>query len=263
MFALLAQVQPAAPAPSSTTNVLHIITGIFSRPDALAHPDTLTDNLKSMSAVWAIVFLAAGLMCIINGYKFYKPVTVLLALVIGASAGHALGHQIKAEESVIAGCIGALLAATCMPLMKYAVAVMGGLSGAFIGANAWTAIAKMAAKSAAAGNAAATAGAATSGGAADHYWVGALIGLILFGMLAFIMFKLSIVMFTSVSGSTLAVLGAMALLLQVPEWQPTVTRSLSSHTIVTPMLVLVPAMIGLILQQARPDKPEAAPAAKK
>ena len=73
-------------------------------------------------------------------------------------------------------------------------------------------------------------------------------------MLAFILFKLSVVMFTSVSGSTMAVLGAMALLLQVPQWQSSVTKSLSSHTIVLPLLVLVPAMIGLILQEARPEK---------
>jgi len=255
MLTFLAQAASAAAnstrAPKSEENLLQVITSVFSRPDALAHPDQLMPHLQSMSVVWAIVFLTAGLVCILNGYKFYKPVTVVLALLIGASVGWALGQKIQAESYITAGCLGALLAAASLPLMKYAVAIMGGLSGSFIGANAWTAVGRLMAESANKPN--------TS---PDTCWIGALIGLVVFGMLAFILFKLSVVLFTSVSGSTLAVMGAMALLLQVPQWQGTVTKSMSSHTVVLPMLVLVPALIGLILQESKPDSPAPTPAKK-
>jgi hypothetical protein len=255
MLTLLAQATTATTNRSSAggeENLLQVMTSVFSRPDALAHPDQLMPHLQSMSVIWAVVFLTAGLVCILNGYKFYKPVTVTLALLIGATVGWALGQRIQAESYITAGCLGALLAAACLPLMKYAVALMGGLSGSFIGANAWTAVGKLMAESANKVN--------TS---ADTCWIGALIGLVVFGMLAFILFKLSVVMFTSISGSTLAVFGAMGLLLQVPQWQASVTRSMSSHTIVLPLLVLVPAVIGLILQESKPDAPAPAAAAKK
>ena len=36
-------------------------------------------NLQGDRVIWAVVFLTAGLVCILNGYKFYKPVTVVLA----------------------------------------------------------------------------------------------------------------------------------------------------------------------------------------
>lgn len=232
-------------------NLLEIVTSVFSRPDALAHPEQLMPHLQSMSMVWAIVFLTGGLVCMLNGYKFYKPVTVVLALLMGASVGYAFGIKIKAEAHIVAGCLGALMAVACMPLMKYAVAVMGGLTGSFIGANAWTSLSKLMVEK------------GQNGPAPEHAWIGALIGLVIFGMLAFVLFKLSVVMFTSVSGSTLAVMGGMALLLQVPEWRQSVTRGLESHTIIMPMLVMAPALIGLILQQARPDvAPPAAPAKK-
>lgn len=242
MFATLAQAGPKA-----EENLLQVITSVFSRPDTLAHPDKLMPHLQSMSVIWAVVFLTAGLVCILNGYKFYKPVTVVLALLIGASVGWALGQRIQAESYITAGCLGALMAAACLPLMKYAVSIMGGLSGSFIGANAWTSVGKLIAES---GN--------KVNNSAETCWVGALIGLVVFGMLAFILFKLSVVLFTSISGSTLAVFGAMALLLQVPQWQTAVTKSMTSHTIVLPLLVLVPAVIGLILQESKPDAPVAA-----
>ncbi len=220
-------------------NIFEIVTGVFSRADTLAHPDELVKHLESLSMVWAVVFLSAGLVCMLNGYKFYKPVTVILALAVGAFSGYALGVKIDAQEYIIAGCLGALMAVACMPLMKYAIAVMGGLAGSFIGANAWTSVAHMMGDG------------SQPHAAVQHHWVGALIGLIVFGMLSFILFKVSIVVFTSISGSTLAVMGGMALLLQVPEWRESVTNGLSSHAIVLPLLVAVPAVIGFILQEAR------------
>lgn len=220
-------------------NIFDVVTGVFSRADTLAHPDELLQHLESLSMVWAVVFLSAGLVCMLNGYKFYKPVTVLLAMAVGAFTGYALGMKINAQEYIIAGCLGALTAVACLPLMKYAIAVMGGLAGSFIGANAWTSVAAMMGEAGQPHN------------AVEHHWVGALIGLIVFGMLSFILFKASIVVFTSISGSTLAVMGGMALLLQVPEWRDSVSKGLSSHAIVLPLLVAVPALIGFILQESQ------------
>jgi hypothetical protein len=198
----------------------------------------MVSALQSMSVVWAVVFLTAGLTCMFNGYKFYKSVTVIAALALGVFLGYYLGKKVNAQY-IVAGCMGLLFAVGCYPLMKYAVAVFGGLVGAFLGANIWSAVARVAADQN---------GAAPE--AAQHYWIGALIGLLVCGMLAFILFKLSVVLFTSVSGSTIAVLGAVALLLQVPAWQEPVSQSITAHAVVIPLLVLVPAVIGFILQEA-------------
>ncbi len=72
-------------------------------------------------------------------------------------------------------------------------------------------------------------------------------------MLAFILFKLSIVLFTSVSGATIAVLGGLALLLSFDPWQETIRSGLTASQMVIPLLVFVPAVIGLILQESWPD----------
>ncbi len=223
MFATLAKAE---------MSVFDSVIGIFSRLDTLAHPEVLIESLQALSAVWAVVFLTAGLICLFQGYKIYKTVTVILALSIGAFAGYYLGKKINAEY-IVAGCLALLMAVTCFPMMKYAVSALGGLAGAFVGANSWTALSRL----------------LSDNSVAQHYWVGALMGLLICGMLAFILFKLAIMMFTSVSGSTIAVLGGVALLLNVDMFRDGVIRGISAHATVLPLLVLVPALIGFILQE--------------
>lgn len=222
-----------AQAPS---NVVELLSHVFGRADTLTQPQSLVDNLSKLSIVWAVVFIVAGVLCLINGFRYYKTVVVILALAIGVVAGYQMGRQIQAEI-VVAGCLGLLLAVGAMPLMKYAVAVMGGLIGAFVGANLWSSVGYVMSHG-------------QNSTATENYWVGALCGLIICGMLAFLLFNVSVALFTSVSGATIAVIGALALVLQIDTFRPTVAEKLEAHQAVIPMLVLVPAVIGLIFQQA-------------
>jgi len=232
MFTFTILAQSTAPADQNTRTV---VPHLFDRLDALAHPDQLVPMLEQVGWVIASIFIAVGVLCMLQGYKLYKGVVMLAALVVGVAVGYRLGQHIQAE-AIVAGCLGVLLAVVAWPTMKYAVAVCGGLAGAFLGANAWTACAE---------HLAATGGAALP---ADQYWAGALIGLVLFGLLSFILFELSVVLFTSVSGSLLAVMGIVALLLQVPAWRGAIGDAIAANPLVMPLLVVVPAAVGLVLQ---------------
>ncbi|MEM6458971.1 MAG: hypothetical protein AAF710_06230 [Planctomycetota bacterium] len=239
---------PAGGQPQSireaVNNFFETVTGMFSRGDALAQPDHVIQHLQALGAVWAVVFVIVGVLCMFNGYKFYRLATVAVALMLGLFAGYWFGGKIGAHY-VVAGCLGLLLATLAFPLMKYAVAVFGGLSGAFVGANLWSGLAH-AVNRIASDNA----GAARNIIPAGEYWLGALLGLLICGMLAFILFKLSVVMFTSVSGSTIAVMGVLALLLSFEPWHDAVASGLRASQLVIPLLVFVPAAIGLVLQEA-------------
>lgn len=220
----------------SMRNLFDTVVALFSRADTLAHPEHVVSSLQTLSAIWAVVFMIVGTLCLLNGYKFYKIATIALALLIGCFLGYYLGRQIEAPF-IVAGCLGLLMAVCAWPLMKYTVAVFGGLTGAFVGANLWTGLADSI-------NRISGAGLST-----EAYWIGALVGLILFGMLAFVLFKLSIVLFTSVSGATIAMLGVLALLLSYQPWQQSIVDGVTANQLVVPMLVFVPAIIGLILQE--------------
>ncbi len=236
---------------TETTNLFETVSAVFSRPDTLAHPTNVITNLQSMSLIWAVLSVVIGLLCLFNGYRFYKTAVVMFALAIGLFGGYKLGQTIGAEL-IVGGCLGLLMAVICFPLMKYAIAVMGGIAGAFIGANLWSGVARMSLVDGA------------SSAAADNYWIGALLGLVVCGLLAFILFKHSVVMFTSVCGATIAVLGAVALLMHIsPDAaRDSLANALQANAIVLPILVFVPALIGLILQETQNDKTSPAPAKK-
>lgn len=230
---------------------------IFSRGDTLAKPDALIPELAQLGTIWAIIFVVIGMVCLLNGYKFHKVLTIGLLVALGSLLGYWMGLEIHGPPFVVAGCVGTLLAVMAFPLMKYAVAVLGGLSGAFIGSNLWAGLGRVL-DSTAADRVAHQGEEAASGHLlvkaanvmpADAYWIGALLGLIVCGVAAFALSKITIHLFTSVSGSTIAVLGAIALLLSFDITQETVASELSKSALVIPMLVFVPAAIGFVLQE--------------
>ena len=248
---LLAQAADANTTEGTAATIAHL----FDRVDILAQPDQLMAKLANLPVVMAAVFVAIGLVCMLQGFRLYKGVVILIALITGISVGYKLGQTVEAEV-IVAGCLGVLLAVVAWPLMKYAVAVAGGLAGAFIGANAWTGfVAQM----------------SSHGFTLNEQtpWIGALFGLLTLGLLSFILFELAVVLFTSFSGATLCVLGIMALLLQIDGLREGITNSLAKKPMIVPMLVIVPAVIGLVLQhqfgglkKTPPPKKAGAPAGK-
>ena len=239
------------------------IVEIFSRGDTLAQPGQLIPELAQLGTIWALIFVILGMTCLLNGYKFHKVMTIGIVVMLGAMLGYWMGAEIQGPPFVVAGCVATLMAVLAMPLMKYAVAVLGGLSGAFIGSNLWAGLgdvlAHSADKSRAAIAAAQEAGQPSPGGETiiriseyippESFWIGALIGLVLCGLAAFLLSKITIHLFTTVSGSTLAVFGVIALLLSIDTTSTTVSEELTRSALVLPLLVIVPAAIGFFLQE--------------
>lgn len=267
MLSTLAQAEPVAtPEPAASGDLwmqahhfFQTIVEIFtvSKGAPLAHPGELLIKLGQLGEIWAIAFVIMGLVCLLNGYKFHKIVTVSLLVVLGAVLGYWMGLEIKGPPFVVAAMVSILLGVLAFPLMKYAIAILGGLSGAFIGANLWVAVARFLG-SPVEGQDAATATASTTNETllqlgtyvpSHAFWVGALIGLIVCGFGAFILSKVAIHLFTTVSGSTIAVFGVIALLLSMDSIRGTVTTELTRSPLIIPLLVFVPAAIGFLMQE--------------
>jgi hypothetical protein len=237
-----AQASGASQAAGSVERLFDAVTAMFGRLDTLARPEPLMNHLETLGAVWAIVFMIAGVLCMLNGYKFQKLTITITALLLGSFAGYWIGRQMLGSEStaasavfIVAGLLGMLLAVLAFPMMKAAVILFGALAGAFLGANLWTAI----------GSALHTAGQAP---APSHFWMGAAMGAILCGMLALMLSDKAVELFSSVGGSTLTVFGGVALLLSFEEVRGGVVEALTAHPVIVPMLVIVPALIAFVLQ---------------
>ncbi len=205
---------------------IELANAFVQRMDILNHPAELMGTLSSLHVVWASVLLVIGLLCILNGYRWHKPVIVVCALFGGLALGRMLSQYLGESQIVIAA-LGLLCAVIATPLMRYAVAIFGGLTGALIGANVWTAFSS----------------------SPDAHVAGAAMGFIAFGLTSFLLFRQVIVMFTSIGGAAMAVLGGISLLLHVPAWETAVRNSLEVNELLVPLLVLVAALSGYVLQQ--------------
>ena len=162
-----------------------------------------------------------------RGYKWHKLVVVLLSLLLGFAVGRMISQDVG-KSTVVAISLGVLLAAIASPLLKYAVAVFAGIAGAGIGATAWSFF---------------------SPGETAMAWAGAGMGFITLALLSFIFFRIVVIIFTSVGGAAMMVMGSVALLLQIDSVSVQVREQLSLHPGVLPLVVVTAAVLGIVHQQ--------------
>ncbi len=194
------------------------------------------DYVSSAGLLTGAVLLACGLVYLLQGWKTIKALIVINAAVIGAFAGTHLGSMLRgANAPLYCGIAGAvLLGALALPTFKYALSVMGGLAGAVLGYVTMQYLGD----------------AVNRPALAENAWAGALIGLILLGLLAFALFRLAVVVLTSIQGATMTVTGLLALLMKHGTLATNLEDSLLSNVHLIPLLILVPSAIGFIVQES-------------
>lgn len=192
-----------------------------------AQTDLLTWT-QNMGALTAAVLLIGGLVFLLFGVYAYRGLVTINAAVLGAYVGGLIGE--KAGNAVAGSMVGGFAAAALTwPMMKYAVAIMGGLFGLLLGASIWRA-----------------------GGLDSTYaWSGGLSGLIFCGMLSFLLFRGSVMMYTSLQGAVMLVFGLLGLLYKYQDLGPKVSENLSVRPFLLPLFIFIPATLGLIYQQTQ------------
>jgi len=196
-----------------------------------SHWPAQTDVLvwcQQMTPGVAAILVIGGMVYLLFGWYIFKTLVTLNAAVLGALIGGRIGEF---GGSFFAGaCMGAFLAAAITwPLMKYAVAFMGGVFGALLGASVWRAV----------------------GLEPELCWAGALTGLVFFGLISFILFRGSVMMYTSLQGSVMLIFGILGLIYKYQSIAPRVTENILIQPIILPMAIFIPTVLGLIYQQTQ------------
>jgi hypothetical protein len=206
---------------------------------ALAHPagwlnfpthwPAQTDLLvwfHEMGSAVALLLVLLGLVYLLFGYHLFKPLVLLNAAFVGAMVGvFVSGRTGGPLPSGILG--GFVAAAATYPLMKWAVALMGGLFGAVLGFTLWR----------------------TFGLEAGFAWTGGCMGLIACGLLCFIVFRGSVMTYTSLQGSVMVIFGILSLAYKYQDFAPRLSQSLQVKPFLLPMAIFIATILGLIYQQ--------------
>lgn len=194
---------------------------------------------QTMGPGTAVLLLVGGVVYLLFGVFAFRWLVTLNAAIVGAYFGAWVGG--KADSVMPAAIVGGFTAAAlAWPLMKYAVAIMGGVYGALLGAALWRALSLP----------------------PDLAWAGGLVGLVGFGLLSFILFHGSLMMYTSLQGSVMLVFGLMGLLLKYPDLGMKIVQSLTAKPFILPMAIFIPSILGLLYQQTQFGQPAGGPPKK-
>ena len=190
--------------------------------------DWFWKQITDLSLLEALTFMSFGSVCLFYGWRVFKILVVINFGLIGLVLGMEITGRIAGFNNQLAGgLIGmGVLAVLSVPLMRWGVSILGAAAGAIIAAGIWYAC-----------NLPET-----------FIWAGALTGLVAGGMMSFIIFKAAVMLFTSMWGSNLIAVGSMALMYQYEKTSAQVQDLVYNQKWFLPVVVIVPAMIGVFLQ---------------
>ncbi|HUT57126.1 MAG TPA: hypothetical protein VNA25_04545 [Phycisphaerae bacterium] len=224
-----------------------------TQPDAwdrllAAMPATVQDYLRDLQyADWlvAILLLGAGLVFLLQGWRIFRIWVIVNAGMLGVLVGDRVGTMLQGPYMPLWCSIGGgiLLALLAWPLMKYAVGLIGALTGGLVG---HAAIRYFAA-------------AMNHPGLAGYAWAGAIGGGVVLALSAFFLLRMGVIITTSLQGATMIVSGVLSLLLKHEPIREPIIKGLTGNAHLLPVLIGVPALIGLLFQSCTTSPPHKRP----
>ena len=190
--------------------------------------ETIWTYITSLNPLEAITFISFGVVCLFYGWRVFKILVVISFAILGMGLGIVLAGKVGGDNNQILGGVAGfvVLAVISVPLMRWAVSLLGAAAGGILTSGVWYACQLN----------------------EEYIFAGALIGIIAGGMISFIIFKVAVMLFSSLGGSGLMVTGILALLYLYPETTEQVKELVFNESWFLPAALLVPTVVGIIVQ---------------
>jgi hypothetical protein len=191
--------------------------------------DSIWDQITALTWLQAIIAISFGVVYLLYGWRIFRILVVICFGIVGLFAGITIGANFDLE--VVGGITGLLvLGILAVPLMRWAVSLLGAVAGGILTAGIWYAF-ELPGK---------------------YILAGAIIGIVAGGMISFIIFKIAIMLFTSLGGGILITAGTISLLHQYEKIQSPPTGTIRdlffNHNWFLPAMLLLTTAIGIALQ---------------
>ncbi|MBN1817993.1 MAG: hypothetical protein JW828_11590 [Sedimentisphaerales bacterium] len=191
--------------------------------------DMIWQQITVLTWLQAVLAVSFGIVYMLYGWRIFRILVVISFGLIGMILGIMGGRQMGSE--VLGGLLGcALLAFISVPLMKWCVCLLGAAAGGIITGGLWYAFHLP----------------------QVYAWAGALVGVVAGGMISFIVLKAAVMLFTSLGGSTIVVVGILSLLDKYEALQQPPTTHIQdlvyNTTWFMPVVIIAPTILGIIMQ---------------
>ena len=186
-------------------------------------------KLDTISSVQALGAITIAIIFLLYGWRLFRLLVALNFLYLGLFLGRYAGLQSNQPSIVmLTGILGAIFCISMtFPFMKYCVAILGGMAGAAIGSAVWKGFAGM-----------------------DSMIIaGSMAGLVAGAFLAFSSFKYTVMMFTSVQGSMMLLIGSLAIMKNQTPLGPTMEQYLINMPMNLPALLICIVILGILVQK--------------
>ena len=196
--------------------------------DVTVPMDFIWEGIISLNLVEALTFISFGTICLFYGWRVFKILVIISFALLGLFLGIKVSDTINGfGNRLLSGVIGlGLFAILSVPLMRWAVSLLGAIAGGTLTAGLWYACEQP----------------------EQYIWIGGLVGLVAGGMISFIVFKIAIMLFSSLGGSGLIVTGSLALLYLYPQTTEQVEELIFNQKWFLPVMLIVPTIIGVAMQ---------------
>jgi len=189
--------------------------------------DLIWEHITSLGLLEALTFISFGTVCLFYGWRVFKVLVTISFALLGLLIGVWI-NRLLVEGNVIwlAIITTGLFAFLSVSLMRWGVSVLGAAAGAILTGGAWLA----------------------SGLPEQYIWAGGLIGFVAGFLISFIIFKAAVMLFTSLGGSALVVVGILAVLYQYMGADQKLEDLVFNQNWFLPVVLLAPVAAGIILQ---------------
>jgi hypothetical protein len=189
--------------------------------------DVMWQQITSLDLVEAVTFISFGAVWLISGWRVFKILVTICFGLLGLFLGLWANQQLIDGNGFWLGLICVVFfSILAVSFMRWGVSILGALSGGVLIAGGWIAI----------------------GLPQQYVWAGALIGLITGGVVSFLIFKIAVILFTSLGGSVLVAVGGMAMAYHSLVSEEQLKDLVFNCQWFLPTLVLVPMIGGILLQ---------------
>ncbi len=196
-------------------------------PEGFVPINFIWEQIVALNLVEALTFVCFGAVCVFYGWRIFKILVMISFAMIGLFVGVWTNRLLIGGNEIWLGIICMVFFAFfSVPLMRWGVSVLGAAAGGILGGGVWYAV-----------------------GLPEQYILaGALVGVVGGGMISFIIFKAAVMLFTSLSGSGLIVVGILAIIYQRLGAAERVEELIFTQKWFLPVVLLAPTAAGIILQ---------------
>lgn len=185
------------------------------------------EQIAELNLVEALTFICFGVICLLYGWRIFRILVTLSFALAGLYVGILTSRLLIGGNEVWLGIICmALFALFSIPLMRWAVSILGAVTGGILTSGIWLACELP----------------------QQYWWAGGLVGLVAGGMISFIIFKIAVMLFTSFTGAALIVVAVLAILYRYMGPAEQIEQIVFNHNWFLPAALLAPTATGIFFQ---------------